>query len=115
VAQDDFAERRGRDALSVEDRSAENSLELLQTAGQIGLRHAERVRRPAEVPMLRKSPYNFELADSRHAMSCVYQTISGLRLDLERPFTLADGRFSDRGGRCQKSGRGFKHMGSFVR
>jgi hypothetical protein len=74
VAQDDFAERRGRDPLSA--------------AGQIGLRHAERVRRPAEVPMARKSPYDFELADSRHAMCCAYQSISGLRLDLERPFTL---------------------------
>ena len=66
VAQNDFAERCGRDALPVENRNTESILELLEAARQIGLRHAERLRRATEMTVLRESAHNLELANSRH-------------------------------------------------
>src|SRR5277367_3578807 len=66
VAQNDLAERCGRHALPIEDRNAEKRLELLEAARQIGLGHAQRLRRPAKMSMLGESPYNFELANPRH-------------------------------------------------
>ena len=63
VAQQDLAERGRRDALPVEQRDAEIGLELLQAAGQRGLRNPKRLCGETEMMVLRQSLNHFDLSD----------------------------------------------------
>jgi hypothetical protein len=67
VAQDDFAKQSEGHALAIENRDAKIGLKLFEAAGEIGLGHAQRLRRTTEMAMLRQRGDDFELTYSGHA------------------------------------------------